>query len=265
MRHSVTGRRPPSIGLLWLGIGALLPAGAMADPARVTESLDQQSAIEARAQDSQRRIDELDDRTRTMFDEYRSVLRETEGLRRYNQQLQALIESQLREMRGIDEQLARIESTHRDIYPHMRDMLTTLERFVALDLPFLPDERQARLATLAEIMDRADVTAAEKYRRLIEAYGIEVDYGRTLEAYQGEQQVDGERRTVEFLRIGRVALLYRTLDEAESGYWDQAAGGWVEDGRYAGAIGDGLRLARRQAAPELLVVPVPAPLAQVSP
>lgn len=254
------GQRPPQAWWPVLLGAVLLPTAVIADPAAaVTRSLDQQSALEATAQDSQRRIDRLDDRTQAMLDEYRDVLRETESLRRYNRQLEALIGSQTREMQGIGDQLARIESTNRDIYPHMRDMLATLERFVELDMPFLPDERRARLETLAEIMDRADVTASEKYRRLIEAYGVEVDYGRTLEAYQGEQLIDGATRTVDFLRVGRVALLYQTLDGGESGYWDREAGRWVADSRHAATVRDGLRLARRQAAPELLVLPVPAP------
>ena len=70
------------------------------------------------------------------------------------------------------------------------------------------------------MMSRADVTISEKYRRILEAYQVELDYGRTLEAYEGKLGSGDDARTVQFLRVGRVALLYQTLDGKETGYWD---------------------------------------------
>jgi hypothetical protein len=64
---------------------------------------------------------------------------------------------------------------------------------------------------------------------------------------------------VDFLRAGRVALLYRTLDGGETGYWDAAAGKWVADDHYDEAITEGLKIAKKQAAPDFITVPVSAP------
>jgi hypothetical protein len=101
---------------------------------------------------------------------------------------------------------------------------------------------------------------AEKYRRLVEAYQIENEYGRTIESYRAELQIgDGALRTVDFLRFGRVVLIYTTLDSSESGVWDADGNKWVElPGSYRAAVRQGLRIARQQSAPDLIVLPVQA-------
>ena len=123
-------------------------------------------------------------------------------------------------MASIDQQLRDVETTSREVLPLMQRMLDTLGQFVDLDAPFLLDERKNRVAMLETMMPRADVTLSEKYRRIVEAYQVEMDYGRTLEAYEAKLGDGDDARTVQFLRVGRVALLYQTLDGKETGYWD---------------------------------------------
>jgi hypothetical protein len=108
-------------------------------------------------------------------------------------------------------------------------------------------------------MSRADVTISEKYRRIVEAYQVELEYGRTIEAYEGELAGGGESRTVQFLRVGRVSLLYQTLDGRETGYWDAQARRWVVSDDYARDFEEGVAVARKSRAPEMLLVPVPPP------
>ena len=108
-------------------------------------------------------------------------------------------------------------------------------------------------------MGRADVTNAEKYRRIMEAYQIENEYGRTIEAYRGGLERDDREITVYFLRFGRIALLYQTLDESEAGVWNAETGSWVPlDSSYRSTIRQGIRIARKQAAPDLIQLPLPA-------
>ncbi len=108
-------------------------------------------------------------------------------------------------------------------------------------------------------MARADVTISEKYRRILEAYQIELEYGRTLDAYEGRLGTGADARTVEFVRLGRVTLMYRTLDGSETGYWDASKKDWVIDDSYKESVEEALRVARKDGAAELLTVPVPAP------
>jgi hypothetical protein len=236
---------------------AVVAQSAQTEPetATVTRAVDEQLGAEQAARQTQGRIEQLDDETRRAVAEYRAVISETEGLRRYNEQLAATLGSQAEEMQTMQRQIGEIETTAREIVPLLQKMLVTLEEFVKLDLPFLPEERAERIAGLKQMMARADVSIAEKFRRIAEAYQVEMEYGRTLEAYQGRI---GDR-TVEFLRAGRVSLMYCSLDGGEAGYWDAEAGRWVADNGYQGMVVAGLKVARKQAAPDLLTVPVSAP------
>ena len=142
----------------------------------------------------------------------------------------------------------------------MQRMVETLEQFVALDVPFLLEERNGRVATLKQMMTRADVTISEKYRRILEAYQIENEFGRTIEAYRGTLDQEGKKLTVDFLRVGRIALVYQTLDASQNGVWDQGQRAWKElDSSYASAIQQGLKVARKQSAPDMIRLPLPAP------
>jgi len=221
--------------------------------------MEEQIASDQESAAAQKRIDEFDDETRALLAQYRQQEAEANSLNAYADQLQAQIRSQVDEIAFISRQLVEIESTARDVLPLMQKMLDTLDQFVALDLPFLGEERRKRVAGLKQMMARADVTIAEKYRRIIEAYQIEIDYGRTLEAYQGVMGEGGSERTVQFLRVGRVALLYQTLDGRETGYWDDQKKTWVVDDSYRHAVKRGFAVALKQGAPDLLTVPVPAP------
>jgi len=155
-------------------------------------------------------------------------------------------------------QLATIEETQAEVMPLLQRMLSSLEQFIELDVPFLEDERADRLAQLKELMVRPEVTVAEKYRRVLEAYQIESDYGRTLEAWRGSLDVDGRQRVVEFLRLGRLMLFYQTLDGHTQGYWNNTARQWQPlPASYNRTLQQGLNMARQQQTPALLRLPLP--------
>lgn len=241
--------------LVALGGAALLGALAVQANPLVKTAINEQSGAENSAKAAQAKINDLDDKTRDAVSEYRSTLQEIDSLKRYNEQLDLQVQSQTEEMKSIQQQIVQIERTSREITPLLVKMVETLDSFVALDIPFLPDERKTRVAQLKEMLTRADVTLSEKYRRTMEAYQVEVEYGRTIEAYQGKV---GDK-TVDFLRLGRIALLYQGLDGDETAYWDASKKDWVIDGDYRNYVKSGLKVARKQGAPDLLIAPVPAP------
>ncbi len=239
-----------------------IAASALAEgevPVALERVVDEQLASDRHAAASQRRVEEIDDETHELLRRYKQLTSETESMNTYSDQLAVQVASQREEIAFVEQQLQQVEHTARDVLPMLEDLVDKLDRFVALDVPFLLEERAKRVTGLKDALKRADVTISEKYRRLIEAYQIELDYGRTLEAYQGELAAAGEARTVQFLRIGRIALLYQTLDGEETGYWDAGAKAWVVDDHYRQAVKEGFAVALKQGAPELLLAPVPAP------
>lgn len=246
-----------------LAVLAAMPAAMVtgAEAQTLDSVLQAQAESDRAAASSQERLNQIADETSDLAGKYRQALADVDSLTRYNVQLRKQVTSQTDEMASIQRQLVEIDTTRREIEPLMQKMVETLAEFVKLDVPFLIQERSARVNRLIEIMPRADVTISEKYRRILEAYQIELDYGRTLDTYQGKLAVEGEDpRTVEFVRLGRVSLMYQTADGEETGYWNQHSKAWVREDGYGGAVRSAIRVAKKLGAPDLLEVPVPAPV-----
>jgi hypothetical protein len=257
-----------AVGVLFLepaafAVGESETSGANERPEAAAEStLDEAVGIRAEANSelsaSQGRIEELSDATDDLLTQYQAALRQKESLDTYNRQLESLIAAQEVERESLADQTDRVELVSREVTPLMLRMIDALDAFVALDVPFLPDERVSRVLDLRNLMHRADVTESEKYRRLMEAYQVENEYGRTIEAYRSTLAKEDKELTVNFLRVGRIALVYQTLDESEAGVWNQKERRWDPlDGSYRAAIRDGLRIARKQSAPDLILLPLP--------
>ncbi|MBY4678245.1 DUF3450 domain-containing protein [Marinobacterium arenosum] len=244
--------------------GAMLAALLFSTPSLAADPLQQATAavVKGHQQDkrSQQKIDQLDDQARAAYAEYRAVERQAELVEAYNRQLQKLVSAQQAEIDDLSQQIISLEQTEQAVLPMLARMVEMLDRFVAADTPFLPDERRQRIARLNNLLARADISLAEKYRQILEAYLIEVDYGRTLEAYRGELVDNGTNRQVNFLRLGRAALYYQTLDGRQSALWQPAEKRWqpLADSHNP-TLDKAIRIAWQQAVPELLDLPLPTP------
>jgi hypothetical protein len=209
---------------------------------------------------AQATIERLSDDSDRLATEYRRTLQETESLRAYNDQLKDLLVSQQSELASLRRQIDDVSVVGRQITPRLLKMIDTIEAFVELDVPFLLEERRGRVTELRALMHRSDVSLSEKYRRVVEAYQVENEFGRTIESYRTTLDIDGVSRTLDFLRVGRISLLYQTLDGKETGAWSPEKKAWtpVSDD-YRGSVRQGLRIASKQVAPDLIRVPVSAP------
>lgn len=246
----------PRIAVTVLLAGMALAASA-ATIQEITDAGEERA--EAAAAD-QERINQVANQIDQLVIDYQTVAKVVDGLMVYNNLLQRQVDNQEAEKQILAESIDNVALIERQIVPLMTRMLDALEEFIQLDTPFLLTERNDRIERLRGMMERSDVTAAEKFRQILEAYSIENDYGRTIEAYKGSLQVGERTQEVDFLRIGRVALTYQTVGGNTTGAWDSSARDWVElpPETYKAAIAHALQVARKQVAPDLLVVPVAA-------
>ena len=209
--------------------------------------------------DTQQTIERLDEAAQSAYTEYRAKLIELEGLRTYNRQLDVLLEKQADALQRLDAQIKETDALDRDLIPlleHMHEALTTL---VEQDLPFLKTERRQRLIRLRAILDNPELSFADRYRSLHEAYQIELDYGRTLEVYADTLDVEGQTRQATFLRVGRLALFAMSADRETIHQWDMPTRRWLRAEGLQHDIEKAMRMAKKQIAPDLLELPVQAP------
>ena len=251
-----TTRLKTLLAAICIGGGTSIAGAQSIDP--IVEIGKQRTAS---AKASQAKIDRLADETASLLSDYKTVMKQVDGLKVYNARLERQIANQEKRIRDIDVSIAEASVIQRQIPPLVTRMLDGLEQFINLDMPFDLDTRLGNIEAVRANMDRSDVTSAEAFRQVLELYSIELQYGRGIEAYTDTIELGGADREVDILRIGRVALVYQSTDGAETGAWNKDAQSWEElsAGDYATAVRKGVRIAKKQATIELLNMPVSAP------
>ena len=240
-------------GVLLLMVPAGHPAAQDLDAAIQAET-----GINEESAGSQERVSDIAEETRDLLAEYRAVVRETESLKIYNDNLQKVVDDQQDEVESINRQLAGLEETNRGVIPLMLEMIDTLDLIVEADIPFRIEQRRRNAQRLRDMMHQAEVTASEKYRKVMEAYQAELEFGRTTEAYSDTLPTSGQ--TVDFLRVGRTLLVYQTSDGSVTGWFNPSSRIYEElPDRYRLQVREGLAIARNEKAPNLVVLPVPGP------
>lgn len=190
--------------------------------------------------------------------QYLAAQEQIESQRIFLEQQRVFLLSQQNELSALRTQLERVGSIEVDLAPMLLDMYVALEEFINEDLPFQMDVRQERLSNIQTALGDANISAAERYRLLLNAYEIEMGYGRSLRAYSEEIEVDGVPQAADVLQIGRVALIREiggsfdilTQDNRE---WRPVPGSMAVDVERA------FRIAREVTTPEVFTAPLPGP------
>ncbi len=243
-----------------ISAGALFAGVANADQ-KIDAVLKVSQSKTVAAQASQKRINKLQEETASLLQQFKKTNKEIQGLRVYNARLEKQLENQRKLLKELDDSIANVTVIERQIQPLILRMLEGLEQFVALDVPLYPKEREERMGMLLDNQDRADVSVAEKFRQVLEAYNIEAEYGRTIHNYTDTLEVGGMQREVDIFAVGRVSVVYQTKDGKFAGAWDQDQRAWValDAGKYRSAIQKGIKIAKKQASYDVMSLPVLAP------
>lgn len=232
-------------------ISANLVAATLDDNVKAMQATNEEAGA------AQKNIANLEAQTQAMIDEYKRLTQTVDYQDHYSQEISERLAMQEKDLASLRKQVASRQITQQRIVPLMRSMADALEQFVVLDLPFHQEERLARVIKVKQQLASSSLPLQDKYRSLLEAFQQELEFGRGIEAWRGELKLGEENLTVEFLRMGRTAFYFQTMDGARSGYWDRAYKQWVEVPReYGEDIKHGLRIARNQQAPQMLALPM---------
>lgn len=210
---------------------------------------------------SQEKIDKIVEGAQERLIQYRSLLKQIEGLEAYNEQLSTQVAGQLNLIARFDASISQVALIERQMAPLVEKMAASLQDFIELDLPFDFEERQERMAFIQDNLAAADIDVAEKFRQVIEAYQIENTYGRKIDTYQDIVTLNGTEQDVNVLRVGRIAMVCQTKDATTSARWDNDKKAWdvLDNVIYRNAIRNGIKMAKKQASIDILTLPIAAP------
>ncbi|RZV39814.1 MAG: DUF3450 domain-containing protein [Acidimicrobiales bacterium] len=240
---------------LLLAGAAVLALSAPAH-AQLEEALRTAKSSTAASAASQARVEQNDDEAESAIREYRAVLQQIDNIQLFVDKQDIYLNSQAKEIASLNNQLGNVENIKRGMVPMMLRMTAEIEDSVESDMPFLMNERRARIQRLKDVLSNPEVSPAEQYRQVLNTYKIEVSYGQGLDSYEGAHPTK-EGMKVDYLRYGRLALVYMTKDEKDIGYYDLGSKSWKPvPGNQALSVRQAIRVANEEAAPEVVMAPM---------
>lgn len=256
-RFTVASRLAALAGasLLWLLPSVLL---AQLDPIEIhrteTRSIKIHHQLQKNEEEWAVQKAEMLNRLRTLKSEEKSLEKVLAG---HELQLTAVQKQQA----GVERQAIESTRIRDNLENHLEAIIVRLNKQMADDLPFLQDERTTRIESIKADLVHPEISLAEKCRRVMEALKIEVEYGHTVEVYQQPIRINGREDApplmADVLRVGRLALFWRTPDGKGVGQWDRAAAQWqVLPDRYRRHINDAAKMALKRRTVEMVKLPL---------
>jgi len=239
--------------LMLAGVTAM----AFATPAyaQLDSAMSAAKASTAASAASQQRVEQLDDEADQMVREYRAVLQQKDNIALFVDQQDIYLQSQNAEIKSLNKQLGTVEQIKQGMVPMMLKMTAAIEDSIHSDLPFDKKNRLARIDRVKEVLANPSVSPAEQYRQVLNAFKVEVSFGQGIDAYEGAHP-SRPGNVVDFIRFGRVALVYMTKDENEIALYDMESQEWKQlGGDSAIKMRQSIRIAKGEAAPGIVTVP----------
>jgi len=207
---------------------------------------------------SQAKVDRIVDGAQKRLLDYRSLLKQVDGLKAYNEQLGKQVTAQRDLIVRFDKSIGDVALIERQISPLVTKMAESVEQFVSIDLPFRTQERDQRIALLKDGLSKSDTNVAEKFRQVMEVYQIESEYARNIDTYGENITVGGAELAVDVLVVGRIALLAQTKDAGRTFSFNRSTREWdeINAGDYRNSVRQGIKMANKQAPINVLALPV---------
>ncbi len=240
----------------WLLVMMAQPMAVYASDLGTAQAI--QNKTNTASAQSQTRISHSADSTLSLRSDIEQLEEEVKNLDVYRKHLEALVKDQHSELSNIDQQISDIEQTRQGVVPLMYKMIDGLKQTVKNDKPIRIEQRNLRIEKLDTMMTVANVSDAEKYRRILEAYQIELDYGIKLGVYQGKITLDDDKSIeANILYLGRISLIARNFNQDKYWAWDQKEKAWVLlDSSLNSDLNHAYAVANKEVAPSLLTLPV---------
>ena len=249
--------------ILRLGLWSLVLGlvASLATAQTVDSALQSSSNKIASARTSQQAINKLDDETVKLLGDYQTISKRLEGVRVYNAQLELQIGDQEANLQKLDASIRKAATMEGEMAPLVEEMIEGLIQFIDLDLPFKKEERKEAALKLADNQSDSQLSAAERFRQILETYRIEGDYSKNIESYSQKLSVNGADLDVNILRVGRIALMYQSEDQQYNGIWNKATNSWeaLDGGTYRKALADLYKMSNKQASINIMKLPISAP------
>lgn len=238
------------------------------------------------------------DATVSASDQYSAILQEIADRRTTLAQREFYVQQQEAEIASLT---SRIESASEadaseELLPIVREMVAEIEKVMVADLPFRVERRFALLDDLRADLQSDDVLVSDAYRRAMDLYGQEVNYGLQVGSYTGqnpkpERQGQRYRACLEdiksavcdlnkeqnealkngaeiedleaqlydgnYIHFGRLALLYLERDSSEGYRYNQASGEWDQlSNSELLSLRQNVRIARGESAIATMTTPI---------
>ncbi|MFO7655240.1 MAG: DUF3450 domain-containing protein [Candidatus Krumholzibacteriia bacterium] len=235
------------------GAGAAAPAAAALADA-VQQDLRQSIAVR---QETQQQQDAWAAERLELTARYRDLQRSVEDLQERRSAEEARLQALQERASELRRRMVEAERLEASLEDTLRTTMVQLAAAVETSLPFLPDERAARLQAVGSELARPEVAPAEKLRRVLEALQVETQYGGTVEVYRDRIEVAGQVVHADILRLGRLALFWSTPDRSRVGTFALAGGRWLDlPGRHHRAVLRAIEMASRLRPVEVIGLPL---------
>lgn len=170
------------------------------------------------------------------------------------------IEAQKERIAEMERQKLAMYEIQRALEPYLDEAYLALAELVENDLPFLRDERKARLDNLQADLNDHRLSLSEKTAHLLDALRVENSYAIALNTENVVLDLENGPVNVRLLNVGRLALYYQTDDGSQSGWYDKATGEWrVMSAKEGKELAQALNIVDKRTVPALVNLPVGRP------